>query len=242
MKIDLFNLPHVNWGYDQWYVHFKNNKPLELVFDEYDKVDQDEQRLVYNSVKAFALGEASDGKTFKSLIKSDGLTKGNLVYQDIMDMFIVEENFHSFYLKKWMAYNQMNLGSHKLSKIFKKLRNSSGLYKEIQVLITAEIIALSYYQALGRVTSSPELKRITRKMVEDETPHAILQSQMMGRLGYTKFRQTYRRWFTEAVVFVTWKAFRELYKKAGYSYESYKEEVFYHQSQCHDIACKFNSK
>lgn len=49
---------------------------------------------------------------------------------------------------------------NQLDRIFRKIRQCSGIESEIITLVTAEIIALTYYSVIGDATDSKELKKI----------------------------------------------------------------------------------
>ncbi len=54
-----------------------------------------------------------------------------------------------------------------------------GLKGEVTVLVTAEMIALTYYDALAKSTDSPVLKSICEQMLHDELPHIMFQSHTL---------------------------------------------------------------
>ena len=77
-------------------------------------------------------------------------------------------NYHQEPLKK----------STFLDKIFRKIRQAGGIFPEISVLETAEIVALSYYSALGAEAKTinskvGRFKRAFRKFLMRVTTDAV---------------------------------------------------------------------
>ena len=71
-------------------------------------------------------------------------------YGEAVQLFIQEENVHSDYLARYMRWHGISKKRRSsLNRIFQILRRTMGIRSEVTVLVTAEIIALSYYSALG---------------------------------------------------------------------------------------------
>ena len=70
-----------------------------------------------------------------------------------------------------------------LDSIFRRLRQVNGIRSEVTVLVTAEIIALSYYTALKNATKSSALKSICSQMLHDELPHVVFSVVYAGSLS-----------------------------------------------------------
>ena len=103
-----------------------------------------------------------------------------------MRYFIKEENTHSAYLAQYMKWHRVPERKRSvLDSIFRRLRQVNGIRSEVTVLVTAEIIALSYYTALKNATKSSALKSICSQMLHDELPHVVFQSYTLAHFHNT---------------------------------------------------------
>ena len=63
--------------------------------------------------------------------------------------------------------------------LFRLIRNLSSYELSITVLITAEIIALTYYESLRRSTECDVLNHICKKIIEEERNHVLYESMLL---------------------------------------------------------------
>lgn len=154
-----------------------------------------------------------------------------------MKLFIREENFHSSYLGEFMRYHGLPLRkSNFLDKTFRRLRRRSDIRPEVVTLVTAEIVALSYYSALSDVTDSPALKRICTQMLHDELPHVIFQSYTLGHFKESKWLKLQRHLLMRAATLAVWTAYGKLFRAADWTYSKFKQENLGYLGQSEDIA------
>ena len=150
---------------------------------------------------------------------------GYSAYKDAMQWFIKEENWHSAYLKKYMDFHKVKSMKHSfLDHVFRKLRQSGGLKSEIIILVTAEMIALTYYDALAEATESPALKSICKQMLHDELPHIMFQSHTLSRLRLTMSDHLLRLLLMIVTSLFVWMAFHRLYRAGGYSFHRFMKD------------------
>lgn len=79
--------------------------------------------------------------------------------------------------------------------VFRRLRHLAGLELAISVLVTAEIVAQVYYQALAAATGSTILKALCEQILRDEDPHVRFQCERLAILR----RRRGRAWRTLCV-------------------------------------------
>jgi hypothetical protein len=72
------------------------------------------------------------------------------------------------------------LTSHWLDRIFRRLRKLAGLEACSTVLVTAEVLAIPFYQALRDATRSPLLRSICMRILCDEAAHLNYQALTLG--------------------------------------------------------------
>ncbi len=215
------------FDYDKWAAYFAKNDThrLNIDFSQEPKLSMQEKKLIFPSICAFQKGEGSDGHYLMKTVNEYVCKNGYKSYQDAMQWFVKEENWHSAYLKKYMDFHKVKSMKHSfLDKAFRKLRQSGGLKCEIIILVTAEMIALTYYDALAEATESPALKSICRQMLHDELPHIMFQSHTLSRLKLTMFDNLLRLFLMKAVTLFVWIAFHRVYRAGGYSFHRFMKD------------------
>lgn len=225
--IVLTNSKMNKYNYKDWISYFKANdqQRLNIDFSKESPLTDSERKLITSSIQAFQKGEGSDGKHLMNTVEAYIQKHGAPEYREAMLLFIKEENWHSAYLKKFMDHHHINPArSSFLDKIFRKLRQSGGLRCEITILVTAEMIALTYYDALSKSTDSPALKSICTQMLHDELPHIIFQSFTLNRLKKLPFHKLSRIITMEVTLLFVWAQFHNVYQAGGYSFIKFLKE------------------
>ena len=196
-----------------------------------------ERNLIFPSIRMFHAGEASDGAHLLKTVERYVRKSGDQPYLEAMKWFVAEENRHSFYLGKYMEY--YGIEPRKtiwLDRWFRRLRRLGGLKGEILVLVTAEIIALSYYSALAGCTESRVLKRICRQMLHDELRHVVFQSGTLSRLKRRVLQKPVRICLMQMTIWAVWPFIGRILKKGGYSYRRFYRESMGYLRQSMEIA------
>ena len=120
----------------------------------------------------------------------------------------------------------------------------TGIACEAIVLVTAEMIALSYYDALADATDSVLLKDICAQMLHDELMHIVLQSDTLNRIssGRAEFFNTISRAIRKILMSVTssvvWKKYNDVFVNAGYTKKDFKENCKFYLNQSISIEKK----
>lgn len=213
--------------YHNWINYFKHNnrQRLKTDFSQETRLSENELALILPSIQAFQRGEGSDGRYLQKAAAKWAKKSGRPEYEEAMAWFIREENQHSSYLKEFMNYYHIDEAkSSFLDWVFRRLRQLAGLRCEVTVLVTAEMIALTYYDALSRSTDSPALKSICRQMLRDELPHIMFQSYTLGQFKDGPFSRLLRILLTEITSLFVWGAFHQVYQAGGYSFSRFFKE------------------
>ena len=215
-----------------WIEYFKYNNShlLKLDFSNNTELSNEEKKLITPSIKAFQLGEGSEGKHLMHVVEKFALKKNYKEYPKIMKLFIMEENRHSQTLKKYMEiYNIEPAKKLWIDKVFRILRKMMGLECEVIILVTAEMIALSYYTALSNATNSTLLKTICTQMLNDELKHVVLQSDTLHRISknrnemINKLIRKIRILVMKVTVYVVWHKYKKLFIEGNYEYKKFKK-------------------
>lgn len=225
--VDLLSSELCGFSYRDWLSHFTRNdrERLKIDFSEEKKLSAQARALIFPSIRAFQKGEGSDGSFLRAAVSAFCEKHDLPDYEKAMDLFIREENWHSSYLKQYMAYHKVaELPRSFLDRVFRRLRRLGGLRCEVTVLVTAEMIALTYYSALERCTDSRALKSICRQMLQDEVPHVVFQSYTLSRFRNGFPSKLFRRLLMELTGLWVWGAFHQVYQKGGYSFSEFFKE------------------
>jgi hypothetical protein len=131
---------------------------------------------VARSLARFELGESGDGARLKRLAAATG----DADYQRAIELFVLEENQHA----RWLTQLRERFGgepitSHWSDRAFVLLRHVGGLRLELSVLLTAELIALSYYRVLRLAYPDPALAAVCDRILLDERGHVAFHRATM---------------------------------------------------------------
>lgn len=213
------------------YFAYNNANLLKLDFKLNNELTDEEIRLITPSIKAFQIGEGSEGKHLKKAVKNFADRTHYFEFEEIMKWFILEENRHSQTLKKYMEiYDIKCENSIWIDTIFRTLRKLMGLECEVIILVTAEMIALSYYTALSHATHSKLLKTICKQMLNDELKHVVLQSDTLHKISEhrnerrNRVVRAIRKIVMKITCFVVWHKYDTLFESGEYPYQKFKRD------------------
>ncbi len=214
-----------------WVEYFKYNNShlLKLDFSNHSELSDKEIKLITPSIQAFQIGEGSEGRHLLKEVEIFAEKNHYPEYKEIMKWFILEENRHSQTLKKYMEiYEIETVRGLWIDGIFRLLRKLMGLECEVIVLVTAEMIALSYYTALANATNSRLLRTICAQMLNDELKHVVLQSDTLYRISKNRNQlvnnlvRMIRKCLMRCTVFIVWYKYKKLFIKGNFSYSRFK--------------------
>lgn len=230
-----------NFDWNEYFA-YNNSHLLKLNFEGDCKITEKEKKLITPSIQAFQIGEGSDGKHLMKVVKEYADKSEDSRYPDAMLWFITEENRHSNTLKYFMQEQGIPLQKKIWTdKIFRKLRSHFRLQCSVIVLVTAEMIALSYYTALAKVTSSKVMPIICKQMLNDELKHVVFQSFTLHKLSKqnTSLRNRMIRFFRSILMWgtlhVVWMQYHTILKAGGYTYTSFKKNCLGYLKQSKEI-------
>ena len=215
--------------YADWLELFEARHGRELVAPLGEPfVERPGREAVARSVARFELGESGDGERIRRLAAD----AGDPAYARTIELFVQEEQQHA----QWLGilrrrFGGQRLESHWSDSAFVVLRHAGGLRREICVLLTAELIALSYYRVLALAYDDPVLEASCERILLDERGHVAFHRATLGR----EFARMPAPARTAAVL--AWRAFvgataavvawdhREVLALAGVSRPEFASEV-----------------
>lgn len=153
---------------------------------------------VARSLARFELGESGDGAALRRLAAATG----DPAYARSIELFVREEQAHACWLGHLRErFGGRRLASHWSDTAFVVLRRIGGLRREICVLLTAELVALSYYRVLARAYDDPVLDATCRRILLDERGHVAFHRATLGH-EFARMPAPAR-----AAAFLAWRAF-----------------------------------
>ncbi len=123
------------------------------------------------------------------------------------------------------------LGSNWVDGVFRFLRKLAGLEVCASVLVTAEVLAVPFYQALRDATKSRLLRAICSRILEDEAAHLNYQGLTLGlirgRLGERArtFHAFYHRVLFDVTSLLLWQQHRRVFRAAGWGFFRFWNEA-----------------
>ena len=187
--------------YSSWnhYFHHNNWSAADLCPAGEGTLSAQERELIAGSLQQFQLGEGSDGLGLLRRANEFSLRHGISSLPEAMQRFIREEQRHSAVLGLFLDREAIpRLQNHWVDHLFRRIRNLAGFEMMLTVLVTAEFIAIPYYTAIHDATKSECLRRISKRILNDEAQHLEFQADNLalcaagrgdlGRLGTIIFQ------------------------------------------------------
>jgi hypothetical protein len=220
--------------YEYWYRHFLENRdgPHTLPWHDIYRLSAVERRLVAGPIQQFQLGEWARGRGLVRRASSDSVFTTDSRFLPALELFIAEEQGHSIILGRFLDREGMpRLRSHWLDRIFRRLRKLAGLEVCATVLVTAEVLAIPFYQALRDATRSPLLRSICMRILCDEAVHLNYQALTLGsirrplceraRVVRTRFHSILFR----CTSMLLWQQHYRLFHAAGWDFARFWKEA-----------------
>ena len=169
--------------YESWYRHFIENRDAPRAFPWHDSspLSAAERQAVAKSIQQFQLGEWARGRGLRRRASSHPVLAADPWFLPALELFIAEEQGHSGILGRFLDRERIpRLSSDWIDGIFRRLRKLAGLEVCAMVLVTAEVLAIPFYQALRDATRSRLLRSICVRILCDEAAHLNYQALTLG--------------------------------------------------------------
>jgi hypothetical protein len=220
--------------YLRWYRHFdqRSHEVSALPWHDNYSLSAAERLAVAHSIQQFQLGEWARGRGFRRRASQHFALANDPWFLPSLDRFIHEEQTHSDILGRFLDQQQIRqLSSHWLDRVFRRLRKLGGLDVCAAVLVTAEVLAMPFYQALRDATHSTLLRAICAKILIDEAAHLNYQGLTLGliRRGLTDRAKVVRaachRALFAGTALILWHQHRRVFHAVGWSFFRYWNEA-----------------
>jgi len=210
-----------------WEDHFQESldHPPVIPWDRAREISAVEREQIRTSIQEFQLGEQAEGRNLKRAAQEYAAKSGDWAYLAALKLFIREEQRHAALLGTFMDKAGLpRVQKNWVDSVFRKLRRLAGLEMSICVLLTAEVIAQVYYDALFGATRSATLRVICRRILEDEEQHVQFQSERLAILRQHRSRFSagaavlLQRLLFAGTCLVVWRGHRLVFRAAGLTF------------------------
>lgn len=217
--------------FDPWHVHFlENSRPRPLPWQDPYRLSDAERRLVSKSIRQFQLGEWARGRLMRRAAAQPGLARDPW-FLPALALFVAEEQGHSDLLGRFLDREGIpRLTRNWLDGVFRRLRKLAGLEVCVTVLVTAELLAIPFYQALRESTRSLLLRAICVRILCDEAAHVNYQALTLGllRRGLRERSRTARSLchalLLSGTACLLWQQHRRVFRASGWSFHRFWNE------------------
>lgn len=220
----------------EWVAYFHNNATQKRIDWRIEpKVTKHEREVIVKSLKAWQLGETSEGVNLIRATKvyADAIQDYDYLYA--VKLFIKEEQKHGNNLERYLdligeTRLSFNWGDH----CFRKVRgfNTNLEIWSITVLIV-ETYAQLYYEAVRKSVNCPLLKVICKDILIDEAAHITFQTERLATYldNNSSLKKLARKLsyqiFFYGISLAVWIGHRKVFAIAGFSWKTYLAKAKY---------------
>lgn len=219
-----------------WKSHFQENLKNERVdWSTAPALTGDERATILYSLKAWQLGETSEGKHLLAAARKYAARINDPAYVEAVQLFIKEEQKHGANLGRYIdTIGEQRAKSDWGDTLFRKVRyfNTSMELWTITVIIV-ESAAQVFYQALHDATQCPLLKQICTDILIDEAHHIKFQNERLHIIFQRKgfYNKALTLLFYSFLFFGTihavWSGHRRALKAGGVDRSSFMRSMYY---------------
>jgi hypothetical protein len=212
----------------QWCDHYRDNADNQrpIPWEQGLGITPDELAEIAASLRAWQLGETSDGRHLLAAARRYADRIGDADFIDAVAGFIKEEQRHGELQGRFL---DMAGVPRKLSDWGDSLfRAARYLFPSMEVwatpVVMVETHALIYYNAIRRATNCPVLRAICEQILSDEVKHVRFQCERLAILH--RHRPRWLHWLTmrlhrvffAGVTLAIWIGHRRALRAGGYGF------------------------
>lgn len=219
-----------------WKEHFKDNLTVKRVdWQQQPTISHREKEQILYSLKAWQLGETSDGRHLLAAAAKYAERTNDPEYVEAIRFFIKEEQKHGANLGKYIdaigeERTQLDWGDW----LFRRVRyfNTSMELWTITVIIV-ESAAQVFYQALHDATECKLLKSICTDILVDEAHHIKFQNERLyiifkDKPFYAKaFAVTWYCLLFFVTIHAVWFGHAKAHRAGGVNHDEFMRQMYY---------------
>ncbi len=215
----------------EWVAYFRANRErlLAIPWDAGAGVTPEELAKIVDSLRAWQLGETSEGTTLIRTAEKHAARIGDPDFVDVIRLFIAEEQRHGETLGLFLDAAGVPRATRDLGdslfRVFRHFLTRMEVWATIVVII--EVHALLYYAAVRRATGSAILRRICEQLLRDEVPHIRFQCEQLALIHRRRGRVL--RWLTAGahrflftgITLAVWAGHRRALRAGGFTFRRF---------------------
>jgi hypothetical protein len=215
----------------EWLAYFRENAgrqrpiPREASAD----IDPAEVAATASSLRAWQLGETSEGNHLRSAAARYSERVGDPDYLLAVDLFIREEQRHGALLGRFLDLAGVERAKADWGDSL--FRFARYFLRDMEVwttpVVMVETLALVYYNAIRHATSSTTLRAICSQILSDEVPHLRFACERLAAIYRGRSRLAFvltmlaQRWMFAGVAMLVWIGHRRALRAGGYGWRRY---------------------
>jgi 4-hydroxy-3-methylbut-2-en-1-yl diphosphate reductase len=215
----------------QWVDYFaknaRNQRPIP--WERARPISDREREILVRSLTAWQLGETSDGRHLLKAAAWYAATTNDPEFVEAVGLFIQEEQRHGELLGQFLdRVGIERVRSDWGDTAFRLIRYCLPNFEAWATpVVMVETLAVIYYDAIRRQSTSPALRAICAQILRDEMPHIRFQCEHLATVFQR--RRRWLRWLTglghaflyTGIVLAVWFGHARAFRSAGYSFRSY---------------------
>lgn len=219
-----------------WKTHFIDNLTKQRVdWSVAPALTSSEKAAILYSLKAWQLGETSDGTHLLAATRRHAKKVDDPEYVDAVKLFIKEEQQHGNNLGRYIdAIGEQRTKKDWGDTLFRKVRylNTSMELWTIAVIIV-ESAAQIFYQALNDATNCKLLCSICKDILKDEAHHIKFQNERLALIFERKgfYKKALSLLFYSVLFFGTihlvWLGHRKVFKAGGVDFSAFMRSMYF---------------
>lgn len=220
----------------EWITHFRQNATQHRVnWQHAPTLSPAERQAIIPSLRAWQLGETSDGKHLLHAAGKYAKATGDAHYVEAVQLFIYEEQKHGNNLGRYLDALQVPRAKKDWGdSLFRKVRYfNTNMEIWTLAVIVVESTAQIFYQCMKDASNCTLLKQICTDILIDEAYHIDFQTERMaiifsGKSNVGKaLRQVVYPAFFLFVSLLVWAGHRKLFMAGGKDGRSYLRKMKY---------------
>lgn len=215
-----------------WIRRFQeNNTPWQPPVAEPSPFLHDPRRpALAEAFATFQLGETGGGTRLMRFVHQT--FPKDEAYAKAVQLFLAEEHRHSAMLAQLVGYLDGELKqTHWQNGVFRRLRTLFGLEFNVQVLLTAELIAVAWYGLLASHVPDPVVRSACARVTRDEVQHVAFHGDFFRTVHQKRLPLGSQLWALQFQVVLlateaaAWWEFRRCLESFGISRALFQRRV-----------------
>lgn len=232
----------VVWSSEEWIAYYSRNLATmpDIPWENGAEVVHDEIKEIRDSLRAWQLGETSEGKNLLAAAWSHAEEIGDPDYVTLTRLFIAEEQGHGELLGRYLDLAGVSRAKKDLGdSLFRWCRHFLATIENwTTIVVMVETHAMVYYNAIRRATGSKVLKKICERLLKDEVAHLRFQCERLAILHHRRHPWLYmltmlsHRILFLVITLAIWVGHRRALRAGGYRFGNFWQSAWSRMEHC----------